>query len=263
MKRQKIRLPFKPIIIILIILLAFFFILGYIWTILSNSTYFTVKEVVVRGQDVNIDLSYLKGRNIFSLDLDKQARVILNSYPSYNYIRFYRILPGRIYVDFIKRKPVAYLKLYKNFTIDKTGVLFNAEGEAFDVDLPLITGLETKIFGPKAGKRYNLREIKVALMILGEAGGDQILREYKLKKIDVSNLRDISLIFQVRPKLTNNVMGFINPPYIFEAKLTAENIKNKMKILSGLMKLTEKDMGNIKYIDLRFNEPVIKLNNVK
>ena len=36
-----------------------------------------------------------------------------------------------------------------------------------------------------------------------------------------------------------------------------------MMILGGLVTQERKEWGNIKYIDLRFKEPLIKLNNVK
>ena len=263
MKKQKIKFPIKPVAVILIIFLALFFVMGYIWKILSTSDYFRIKEVVVRGQDANIDLSNLRGRNIFALDLNSQARRILQAYPNYSRVRFFRVLPDRVYVDFIKRKPVAYIKLYKNFTIDSTGFLFNAPDDISAADLPVITGLETRIFGPKPGKRYNVRELNLALAILREANSSLAQARYNLKKIDVTNPGDISIIVQVKPGVTNNVMGFINPPSIFEVKLTAENIKDRMRMLSGLIRLAEKDIAHLKYIDLRFDEPVIKLNNVK
>jgi hypothetical protein len=41
------------------------------------------------------------------------------------------------------------------------------------------------------------------------------------------------------------------------------SIKQKMMILGGLLIQAEKGLQNIKYIDLRFKEPVIKLNNAK
>ena len=47
----------------------------------------------------------------------------------------------------------------------------------------------------------------------------------------------------------------------FEVRIGENNIRGKMMILGGLVKQAAKEWANIKYIDLRFKEPVIKLNN--
>ena len=49
----------------------------------------------------------------------------------------------------------------------------------------------------------------------------------------------------------------------FEVRTGMNNIRQKMMILAGLVTQERKEWINIKYIDLRFKEPLIKLNNVK
>jgi hypothetical protein len=49
----------------------------------------------------------------------------------------------------------------------------------------------------------------------------------------------------------------------FEVRTGANNIRQKMMILGGLVIQARKEWANIKYIDLRFKEPLIKLNNAK
>lgn len=232
-----------------VILLAIFIFLGYIWNVVKYSNIFTVREILVKDSPV-VDLSYLRGRNIFDIDLKKESQDILRSYLNYSGISLVRIFPSRIFVEFIERRPVALIKLYRYFAIDESGVIFYIQGEQQpEMDLPVITGLETYLFGPKPGVRYNIKELNIALEILREAKSTRILKYYKIRKLDVSNVADTSIFIPIAQNITSEL----------EVKLGSNDIKNKMAILAGLIINGKNDISGIKYIDLRFNEPVIKL----
>ena len=178
MKKQKFKLPIKIILLLAIISLAIFLLIGYIWKVLTTSDFFAVKQVVVRNSDVTFD--YLKGRNIFSLDLRFESWKALSGCPDCRKVRFARIFPGCVFVDFIKRKPVALVKFYKNFAIDEQGVFFYPVGSLEEAGLPVIYGLETKIFGPKPGTKYNRPELNLALSIIGEFKANKIFQGFIL-----------------------------------------------------------------------------------
>jgi hypothetical protein len=48
-----------------------------------------------------------------------------------------------------------------------------------------------------------------------------------------------------------------------EVKIGWDNIKEKMDILGNLIAASGTDLANFKYIDLKFKDPVIKLNVTK
>lgn len=259
--RKAHRLPFKLISVNLIIFLALFFIISYIWKALSASDYFTIKDVILREANT-IDLSYLIGRDIFSVNLSKESAYILESFPDYSAIKIIRVLPNRIFADFIKRRPVALIRLYRYFALDKEGVLFYGTPETKDWELPVIVGLETKIFGPKPGKKYNTREIALSLNIIKEIKRNRALRNQKIKKIDVTDPTNTSIFIPFVVKAPDyskpqSLAAFEN----LEVKIGEDNIKNKIIILAFLLNQAKKDLTNIKYIDLRFKEPVIKLKD--
>lgn len=259
MKKNRVKFPAKKIWFILAILLASGLLLGYIWKALTGSGYFRVKEVITK--EINgVDLSHLKGSNIFLLNLKAEAGNILENYPNYRQVRIVRVLPNRLYVDFVKRKPIAYVKLYKYFTIDEDGFLFNAPVQQGFGDLPVITGLDTKIFGPKPGTRYNIKEANLALNIIKEARKNRVLKNVELRKIDVSNSASVSIFIPLAQKL--------NPPLssrqeVIEIKLGSENVKEKITILGGVLLHEKLNLANVRYIDLRFNEPVIRFKDAK
>lgn len=271
MKKSKINLakslkglrrsPLKAIILTILISSVLLIVAGHIWKLAKDSDYFKIQDIAIIGND-QAELSYLKGRNIFGIDLRKDSAFILESYPEFKRVRLVKVLPNRIFVYFISRKPVALVKLYKYFAVDDEGTLFNLAANPQELALPEVVGLETKIFGPKSGSKYNIGELTLALNIIKEANKDRLSQEYKIKKIDVANPASASAYFILSSKDTNTPEGKVKPESEYlEIKIGQEDIKNKIIILAGLMKQSKNSLFNIKYIDLRFKEPVIKLKD--
>ncbi|MCK9603631.1 MAG: cell division protein FtsQ/DivIB [Candidatus Omnitrophica bacterium] len=244
----------KFLIAALIILLAISLIMGYIWRVLTTSDYFKIKEVVFKGSGV-ADLSYLKGKNIFTVDLKSESQDIIEGYPNYDKIRLIRVLPNRIFVDFVKRVPIAFVKLSRYFAVDEDGVLFYTPEQPEGTRLPVILGIQKRINSPKPGVSYNnIRELALAINIAKEAAKNKNLKDYRIIKIDVTSASNTSIfmLFSTEEALEGS-----------EVKFGEGNVKEKINILSGLFTQGKTALSNIKYIDLRFNEPVIKLKNVK
>jgi len=262
MRRQKFNLPIKIISFLVIISLAFSFIIGYIWKVLTTADFFAVKQVIVRNSDSQFE--YLKGRNIFSLNLRNESWSVFLRCPDCRKVRFARILPNCIVVDFLKRKPVALVKFYKNFAIDEQGVLFLPDAATEKLGLPVIYGLETKIFAPKSGISYKRSELGLALSIINEFKANKAFAGFTLKRIDVASPGSAGFFMLLPRQIVNYTLPIPQVEWLgFEVRTGVNNIRQKMMILGGLVTQERKEWINIKYIDLRFKEPLIKLNNVK
>jgi cell division septal protein FtsQ len=248
MRSKRVNILLKAGMYIAIILLALSLILGYIWKVLRSSEYFKVKEIIGRGGEP-VNLGYLKGRNIFSLDLKSEAVYILQLYPDSSRIRLVRILPDKIFVDFIKRRAVALVRLYKYFALDKEGVFFSLPSDLQEGSIPVITGLQTRIFGPKAGRKYNSKEILLALELISEVKENLALKERKIRTINLANIADASFT--------------LDDPDGLEIKTGQGKITDKINLLAGILTQGRLNLAQIKYIDLRFREPVIKLKDDK
>lgn len=258
-KSLKMRLQaVKFIVITVIIFLAIVIVIGYARKILTTLDYFKIRNIIVK-EDNNIDVSYLEGHNILGLDLQKEARCLLEFYPNYQKIRLVRLLPNRLFIDAIKRQPLGLIKLYRYFSIDKERVLFEAPRQLEGLDLPLILGLETKILGPKLGKQYDINELILALDIIKEAKTNKVLKDYKIKEIDVKNPSIVSFFIFVPLQVSDYPKGqVVTRLENLEIKIGQDDIKGRINILSTLLIQLKNDLANIKYIDLRFKEPVIK-----
>lgn len=256
MIKRKINFPIKLVVLGLIIFMALFFIIGRTVRTLKTLDYFKIKDIIVSKPEEGFNFSYLVGRNIFNLDLEKESRYISELYPDYKKVRLIRILPNRLFVGFTERKPKAIVKLYRYFFTDSDLVLFAVPRGLEETDLPVIVGLETKIFGAKSGKRYNIKELAEALNIIKELQLNNALKKYKIKRIDVASLANTSFFLQLLDYPKGLALGV---PEALEVKMGQDDTSDKIRILGDLFNQLKNDLGNIKYIDLRFKEPVIKL----
>lgn len=262
----KKRKPYLQSLIIVLAIIAVMAGIGiYIGITVRPLKYFLIKDIIVKGYPASdavsgADISYLKGRNIFSVDLVQEAWRILALYPQYKRVRLVRVLPDRLFVEFVIRKPVACVKLYRTFYVGEDMVLFNVPEQAEPFILPVITGLETKIFGPKSGKRYMIPELALALNIIKEFNADDAFKEYQLKKVDVVSIGSASIVLLAGASVRKDA-GPDETLGLIEIKVGYGNLTDKMNLLRGLLLNLQKIRNRIKYIDLRFQEPVIKLKD--
>jgi cell division septal protein FtsQ len=224
---------------------------------------FRVADVTVR-HGVNVaqeekNFVYLKGRNIFDLDLDKEARYVAYYYPSYQKIRITRFFPANLVVDFLKREPLAVIRSSRVFYIDENLILFELPEGAAEVELPVITGVDKHVSGAKYGSKCGSAAVGSALSIIRQMRENKVLKGYKIKKLDMSGADNAATIFLVNGPLGDYTKtGFVAPVQLLEVKLGWEETRNKLALLATLLAQVKNNIYNIEYIDLRFKEPVIK-----
>lgn len=262
-RKRKINSAAKPAVIALIILLVLGTIAGYIWKVLTTSDYFQIKSIVSR-ETLSPDLSYLMKKNIFMVDLPRESLNILKNCPDCYRIRLARILPDRLYVEYVKRKPLAFIRLNNYIAVDAQGVVFNSSIKPEESGLPIILGLESRLSAPRSGKLYEVKELFVALDILSNAARNPLLRDYKISRIDVGDVDDIMIQIPLiaRPLASANAKVQGKSDFL-EVKISQGNIRDKVVIMAGLINQEKHNLASIKYIDLRFKEPVIKFKDVK
>lgn len=263
MKRRKDNFSFKPLLLGVVIIIAIAFLIGYIRRVLISSDYFNVNGIASR-EESNIDFSYLKGRNIFTLDLSRESSNIAKKCPDCSRVRLTRVFPDRLFVEFIKRKPVALVKLYRYFVVDQYGVFFGSLLNPGSLDLPLVTGLETKLFGITLGKRYVTKELVLVLSIIKEFNKSFLMQGYRIQRIDFGTADDITIFIPVNLN-KDEYLQWPTPARenVLEVRISQGNILEKIAVISGLINQEKRNLGNIKYIDFRFREPVIKFKDAK
>ncbi len=220
--------------------LGFFVFLNY----LKKTQYFCVRQVIVKPAQ-ECDLSYLNGRNIFSLCPDIEVQKILRNFPVYKRVKVVKVFPDRLFIEIVRRKPVALLKLRKYYCIDDDMVIFEATAADAGNKLPLIEGFENRISGAQAGKRYNHKLLAYALQVIKEFRSNPGLKGWPLRLVNAKSAVDFSL--------------WLEPAV--EIKFGIGDTARKFKTLSNLLPQIKKEWKQIKYVELRFHEPIIKLKN--
>ncbi len=271
MRKQNKNRLYRIIVFLSVIFLVLFAAIIYSLDSVCKSGFFKIKSIVARLYDPvtkynylipadKIDLSYLKGRDIVTINLQKEQDYISRVYQGFRKVNLIRIFPDKIFADFSARKPVACVKLYRQFCIDDDLVLFDLPSQEALLGLPVITGLETKIFGPKPGTKYNLKELSAAIEIIVDSNKDKYLRNLRIRRINMEDPANTLFILETPGNLISTSRN-IREANFFEVKIGQDNIGDKINLLASLLAQSKNGLSDIKYIDLRFTEPVIKLKD--
>jgi hypothetical protein len=245
----------KPAVVINIaVYLTAISLLVYFTRLIMNADYFKVKDIICREANP-ADFYYLAGKNIFSLNLNKESARFSAYYPHYKKVRLVRIIPNQIYIDFLKRVPIAYVKLYRDFCVDEDLFLFELPGSGVVLDIPVIYGLDKKFSTVKPGKRFNTPELEAAVEIIKEIRANKALDNFNIKRIDLRSRTDAVILGSLASPGNSGALFFL------EIRIPLDNIRPKIGILTSLFSQDKDNLRKIKYIDLRFKEPVVKFKN--
>jgi cell division septal protein FtsQ len=242
------RIAVIRIIVFLFIGLVLF--TGYVNAVefLTSSPLFEVKDVMIDRSIGFIDLRALKdlkGTNIFKVDITKIDRQIAKAYPYIAQLRVVRQLPDRILVLAKKREPLMQIYFKKKY------LLMDTEGVALyyilqPADLPQVYGIPLERNWLFLGGHIRGPELSKVVDILNMFKQSAYLRRWHIHAVQAGNLSKIDL-------LVGENMHVI---------LDQEDTQDKIELLQMLISSNKIDLDKVKYIDLRFKEPVIA-NNIE
>ncbi len=252
-KRKKVNL-FK-ILLIFSISIVFCLCLTCGFKQISNSNFFTIKRVKIKGDIGWLEKSvrFLIGDNLFFVDLGKAKKILINQNPEIDALMLVKFFPDTVYVRFTLKQPVAILEPGQ-LVVDRNGFLLEREkfkSQTIDL-LPIISGIPTKQFALKG--RLISEQWLSALEIINLFGEEQALNDYKLTAVDVKQVSENCFFIKKKTALPQ-------VPAIM-VKIGEGNILDKLKMLEFFLKKANLDLDKINYIDLRFKEPIIGLKNV-
>jgi len=211
--------------------------------LISEMDYFKVKTVTYDSSLEFLrkrELDRLNGKSIFKVNLLEVQKKLAFKNPQAAEIKIIKQFPDQISIEAKKRFPFAQMRI-KNRTIvvDEKGVVLSLSGVT-ERKLPFIKGIDAK-------KSFSLglplrdRNLSTALSIMRAFAKEKRLSDHSIKMINVSNLSEITLM------LSNTLKIIMNK----------ELVEKRTKILGTVLSRGELDLKMVKYIDLRFKEPVI------
>lgn len=210
-----------------------------------NSPIFDIKKVAINTSkgyffeqgEKNITKLY-KGRNIFLVDLKQIQLLFENEFPQVKEVEVRRTFPDRIEINVMGREPLAVINFYGGIIVDKNAVVL-AIGKK-PKDLVEIRGITFFMNIPKNGETIKNEFLNKALLLCEALYENMTVYRQEIKHIDISDRSNI-------------VLGFCDA----EIKIGTDGFLEKISKLKEIREDPNMRMGDIKYIDLRFEDSVI------
>lgn len=209
-----------------------------------HADYFKVRSVVIDPSLQFIDkrdLENLIGKNIFTADLRTVQRRLSRKYPQASRLRVVRRFPDQLWVAARRRLPLTQIQIQdRTFTLDEEGIMLPVR-EKEDKNLPLIVTAKPDRRTLVRGLPLRGADVRTALEIIKRFRSDDKLSSYAVTKINTENLSKIYVV------LSNGLQVIVD----------RDKIAQKIRVLGVVLSQGKLDLDRVKYIDLRFKEPII------
>lgn len=231
----------KPFILLSLLAIALWALWGYA----QRSDAFRIAQVSL-PQNASFTLrESLLNANLWELDLHRLADELKQQQPWLREVRIVRQLPNTIRVDAIPRIPVAQVRIDRWYPVDGEGfVLPHGSAEPAE-HLIRMSGFER---GPAltAGKEHADARLQLALRLLE-----------KWRRAPASLSRRLTEINVADPQRIRFIINFASQNEV-EVRCGSEpELDAHLKRLQAALKAVMKHPLTVKYIDVRFPEPVI------
>jgi len=182
------------------------------------------------------------GQNLWSVDLSALAESLSRQQPALKTVRVVRELPNRLRIDAIARHPIAQVRLDRWYAVDGEGYVLPDGRTQPSEDLVRLVGVETPQARLRAGALNTSERLQVGLRVVDAVRQQPWLPSHRLETVDVSDPRQISL------RIDDDV----------EIRCGAESeLPTQLTRLQTVLKTVEPQRVAIRYIDVRFAEPVV------
>lgn len=242
---NKIRKIPLPVISVLGSFLVLALISATVWFYMFRSGVFTIESIVINKPQGDVFSGgeeklrrFYTGRNIFSVDLIQIEALIRNEYPQIRNVEVKRRIPNVLEVDIKYREPFAYLDTAGGIVMDRDGMVLSS-GDVPE-GIVKILGISFFFTRPSTGSRIDNAMLDKALDLIDALRRAARLTGKEIDHIDVSDRNNLV----VRVRGVNVNMG-------------ADGFTRKIEHLRAIIGDPAIKMEEIRYIDLRFRDPVI------
>lgn len=187
--------------------------------------------------------STLVGQNIWQVNLRGLSEQLQRQRPDLKEIRVIRQLPGSLRVNAIARIPVAQLRLDRWYRVDRDGFIL-PQGTAVPQErLVRFSGLTYSEGSLKAGRANTDERLKLALRVLDTLRQAPTPVSHRVVEINVADSQQIRFVLDDELEIRCGT----------EAELAA----HLARLQATLKMLAKQPSMPIRYIDVRFEEPVV------
>ena len=216
-------------------------ILWALWGYAQRADAFRITQVHLPSQSSLKLPEPLIGTNLWELDIRALADTLHRQQPWLKTVRVVRQLPNAIRIQTITRIPLAQVKLAAWYPVDRDGFVLPDAASEPSPNLIRITGFAPGRSGLKAGALNTDERLATGLRIAQSLRKTGALAQ-RLTAIDVADLAQLRLTLDGETEVRCGA----------EAELNAQ-----LERLRATLKIIAKQPMAVRYIDVRFKEPVI------
>jgi cell division septal protein FtsQ len=247
MAKRKIDIPavyLRNGILTLFVLFLALVIYRHCADFLRSSPLFAIKAVTSTPDVQFVQprvLRELQGRNIFAVDLKHMHNEIRMLYPQIYDLRIERRFPDTIHVVAKKRDAYAQVLVKQNYlTIDNDATVIFADKKPLP-QMVLIKNGKLEKYKIFLGTKLDTPEVLGGLDLIQAFKSNPGLSKYPISDVDVANLSKIT--FSIGPEL--------------QVIVDRDDMAKKLDMLAFLIAQKKLNFLEVKYIDLRFKEPIV------
>jgi len=184
----------------------------------------------------------LIGQNLWTVDVRGLAESLSRQQPTLKTVRVVRELPNRLRIEAVARQPIAQVRLDQWYPVDEEGYLLPDGWLKPSDELVRLVGVETPQARLRAGAANTSERLHVGLRVVETMRRQSWLQAHRLRAVDVSDPRQISFMLDEDVEIRCGA----------ESELPAQ-----LERLQAVLKSVEPQRVAIRYIDVRFAQPVV------
>lgn len=244
-RERKSKINFKqtvPLLAVFIMIIALLWGVRWIVESLPGFKIFRLQNCYVEGRNIKLSgkeaFNYCilsQAGSLLEIDLETLRDKISRAHLELKRVTVKKDYPDTIRVVVEERRPFAQIRADDVFVVDEEGFVLSKNSGNIQESLPVIIGVTSRYI--KKGVFNQNASLKKAIEILKIVKASQV--KYVVEKIDISNPDSISFF----------IMKDV------EIKLGRDDFKGKIEKME--IPLSNLDLTQIKYIDLRFEDLIV------
>jgi cell division septal protein FtsQ len=184
----------------------------------------------------------LIGHNLWDVNVSSLADSLMRQQPQLKRVRAIRVIPNTIEIEVVRRVPAGQIRLGQWHAVDDEGFVFPAVDAQPRADLIAIKGVEESKPAIRPGQVSENAQLQAALRVIARLKQAPALPGLKVAAVDVRDPHQINVLLDQD----------IEVRFGGEGDLLAQ-----LGRLRAVAKMITKDPLAVRYVDVRFADPVI------
>ncbi len=229
-------------------------VLWLLWGYAQGTEAFRVSQVVMPAEPAFKLRRPLIGENLWALDIRALADELSAQQPSLKEVRVIRQLPDVVRVEAVQRRPIAQVRIDRWYSVDPDGFVLPG-GSAVPIEgLIRLVGFERSGIVLRPGRVNAEERLQLALRVLGLLRRAPAGIARRLTEVNIADPQQIKFLIALSGARAS-VGAEIDE---IEVRCgTEEELSAHLERLRAALKALARQPVAVRYIDVRFQEPVI------